>query len=220
MNAGAPVAVSAGTAAFTTSSLSVGNHSITAEYLGSANLTASSATLSPSQLINTPPIAATDTIQRSATNGTKVTITTLLSNDTDADGDTITFVSVSSTTTAGGGISISNDWLIYSPPANFTDGDSFTYSISDGRGAPVNGTVQITPADLGATSNLGVTALGGGIYRINLDGIPNRSYRIQYKNDLSSPIWSDLHSGTTDSAGMLIYTDDRSAGPGTRSTVI
>ena len=57
------------------------------------------------QVINTPPVAGADTIERYASQGVKVRLSTLLANDSDADGDTLT-VTVATNSANGGTITV------------------------------------------------------------------------------------------------------------------
>lgn len=208
--------LSGGSAQYSSSTLSVGTHTITADYAGSDNFLGTSATLSPAQLINTvntPPVAGADTLLRYATNGAKVEITTLLANDTDADGDPISFVDVSSTSAQGGSVALQGSWIFYTPPSGFTNVDSFTYRITDGRSAPVTGTVnvQLKPGD-GPALNLTIAALGDGSYRLRFYGIPNRSCRIEFAPAIQPPSWQTLTRGVADSYGIFECTDKPSGG--------
>src|SRR5207237_10759605 len=63
-NAGSPVALSGGAAPYSLSTLTLGTHTVAAEYLGDGNFIGATNSLSPVQLINTPPIASADTIYR------------------------------------------------------------------------------------------------------------------------------------------------------------
>jgi Bacterial Ig domain len=76
-------------------------------------------------------VAGPDTIERAATNGTSVLADALLSNDSDADNDPFLFTSFNPTSGAGDIVSSSNNWIYYTPPAGFTNADTFTYTISD-----------------------------------------------------------------------------------------
>src|SRR6266568_3807766 len=100
-NSGSPVSLSAGAAAYSLSTLALGTHSVSAGYADSGNFFGTTNSLSPVQLVNTPPVAGGDTIYRWATNGTKVSVATLLSNDSDLDGDTVSFISVNSSSANG-----------------------------------------------------------------------------------------------------------------------
>jgi hypothetical protein len=206
-NAGGPVILSGGIARYTNSTLTHGYHTVAAEYAGDANFTGTSNALSPVQLINTPPVAGPDAIQRYPTNGTKVSIVTLLSNDSDADHDPLSFLSFSPNSTNGGTIISNNSWLAYTPAVGFTNTDTFTYTIGDGFGGPVTGTVAVNVVvDIGASSNLTITVLSNGAYNVRGDGIPGRTYRLQY-SDVPDGNWQPLPTSTADAFGMFFYVD-------------
>ncbi len=89
---------------------------------------------------NSPPTAANDSA--STTEATPVSID-VLANDSDPDGDALTVIQV--TQGANGGVAINaNGTVTYSPTGGFTGGDSFTYTISDGRGGEATATVDVT----------------------------------------------------------------------------
>src|SRR5207245_862634 len=102
---------------------------------GDQNFFGTTNNLSPNQVINTLPIPGPVVLQRYPTAGVKVSIETLLNNASDADGDAISFVNVDTTSANGGTLTTSNGWIFYTPPAGFTNSDTFTYTISDGVGA-------------------------------------------------------------------------------------
>ncbi len=88
---------------------------------------------------NTNPVANNDS--KTTNEDTAVTIS-VLSNDTDIDGNTLT---VMGTTTPLHGTAVINaDYTItYTPDANYTGTDSFTYTISDGHGGTATATVTV-----------------------------------------------------------------------------
>jgi hypothetical protein len=201
-----------GVATLTASSLSVGWHTITAEYQGTANFFGTSVARLD-QLINTQPFPGTDEVPRFLPYGAKVKIASLLSNDADPDGDLLAFVGFSATSQNGGTISRETDWLSYSAPAGFTNDDSFTYTISDGRGEPVVGIVNVRVQSNPLPSpNLSVTDLGDGSYRIRFDGIPGLIYRIECTGSLSPANWQVMGSEAANQAGNFEITDRPPAG--------
>jgi len=197
--------LSGGVATYTTSSLTLGSHTVTAEYAGSLNFVGTTNSLSQNQVINTPPVANNDTVERYPTQSVKVRLSTLLANDSDADGDTLG-ITVSPLSANGGSVVVSGDWVIYTPANGFTNVDSFTYNISDGRGGVATGTVTVAiKTDTFPSANLAITPLGNNMYRIDGSGIPGRSYRLQYSGmDLN---WEDLTNVTADSIGVFQYID-------------
>jgi hypothetical protein len=206
--------LSGGMATFTTNGLSHGSHTVAAEYAGSLNFVGTTNSLALDQVINTKPVAGDDTIQRYATEGVKVRVATLLANDTDADGDSLTFALNGSTSANGGTVIVSGGWVIYTPAAGFTNADSFTYTISDGHGGSAVGTVTVAIiTDNSPSSNLTITSIGNNEYRIDGNGIPGRTYRLQHSDSTNPFNWQDLPGGsvTADGVGQFEYTDTSTA---------
>ena len=89
---------------------------------------------------NQSPNAANDVA--TTNQNTPVTIV-VLANDSDADGDTLTVTNTTQGGTGAVAINVGNT-MTYSPNAGFTGPDSFTYTISDGRGGSASATVNVT----------------------------------------------------------------------------
>jgi hypothetical protein len=158
-------------------------------------------------------VASTDTISRHPFGGTRVLISTLLANDSDANDDALSFVSAASMSTGGATVSREGDWIYYTPRSGFTNDDAFTYQITDNRSAPVAGTVNVLANSEEVPSpNLTVTDLGNGSYRIRFDGIPGLTYRIEYTPTLNPLQWQTLGSRTADANGMFEMVDTPPAG--------
>jgi hypothetical protein len=89
---------------------------------------------------NNPPVAIDDSAMTDE--DTAVTID-VLANDSDPDGDTLT---VTAATAPAHGVAAVNadDTVTYTPAANYSGTDSFTYTISDGRGGTATAAVYIT----------------------------------------------------------------------------
>jgi subtilisin-like proprotein convertase family protein len=209
-NASGPVSLGGGVASYTTSTLAHGTHTVVAEYAGDGNFTGTTNLLSPDQfqLINSQPVAGPDNIQRDPTNGVKVSIATLLSNDSDADGDPLTFLADSTNSANGGAVARSGGWLFYSPAPGFTNTDTFTYAITDGLGAPVTGVVTVNiRVDNGPSPNLAITDLGNSSYSIRGDGIPGRTYRIEFAPEAAPTNWQTLGMAPADMNGLFQFTD-------------
>jgi hypothetical protein len=92
--------------------------------------------------VNTAPTANDDSFE--TLEGTPLTITyaELLANDSDTDGDTLTIDSFTGTS-LGDLVDNGNDSLTYTPNPDFSGLDSFTYTISDGRGGTASASVTI-----------------------------------------------------------------------------
>jgi hypothetical protein len=90
--------------------------------------------------VNDPPVAVNDTATTSE--GSPVAIPAL-ANDSDVDGGTLSVTSV--TQPAHGGAAINADGSVtYTPAANYSGADAFTYTISDGDGGVATATVSVT----------------------------------------------------------------------------
>jgi hypothetical protein len=218
-NAGAPVSLSGGGATFTTSTLAHGAHSVAAEYAGDGNFLGTTNSLSPDQVINTPPVAVVDTLERDPASGTKVSVAALLSNDSDPDGDPITFIAVSAASANGGTVVRSGGWVLYSPAAGFTNIDTFSYTISDGY-VPVSGPVTVNlRADNVPSPNLTISDLGDGRRLILGDGIPARTYRIESADDSPPTNWQALGPALADPFGRFQLIDSNGSSPRSYRTV-
>ncbi len=68
----------------------------------------------------------------------------LVANDTDPDGNPLSVSQFSAATSQGGSVAnTAFDTFTYTPPANFTGTDTFSYVISDGAGGTANATLAI-----------------------------------------------------------------------------
>jgi hypothetical protein len=67
----------------------------------------------------------------------------VISNDTDANADTIRITAVS-TPVNGGTAVLRNNRIVFTPNTDFAATDSFTYTVSDGRGGTDTATVTVT----------------------------------------------------------------------------
>ena len=207
-NAGAPVPLSGGTASSTPASLAHGTHMVVAEYGGDGNFTGTTNLLSPAQLINTPPMPGIVTIERDPTNGTKVSIALIVTNCSETDGDLIAFLGASTNSANGGTVVTNSGWVFYTPAPGFTNSDTFTYTISDGWGAPVTGTVTVNVrTNTGPSPNLTISDLGSGVYAIRGDGIADRTYRIQFTDNAQHTNWATLGTALADPFGVFQIID-------------
>jgi subtilisin-like proprotein convertase family protein len=201
--------VSGGAATFMRNNLAHGAHTVVAEYAGDLNFGGSTNALTPDQVINAIPIAGNDTIERYPTQGVKVQLATLLANDSDTDNDALN-ITVSATSASNATITVSGGWVYYTPAADFTNADSFTYTITDGQGGSTNGNVTVAiKVDDAPGVNLTLTDLGKGSFLIRGDGIPGRTYRMQYSDTIVPFDWQIISGGTVtaDSVGVFNYTD-------------
>ncbi|ERT04124.1 hemolysin-type calcium-binding repeat family protein, partial [Lyngbya aestuarii BL J] len=99
-------------------------------------------TVTVEEPVNTNPDAVDDT--RTTGFNTPVTIN-VLGNDTDPENDPLDITTFDENSANGGTVARSeNGQLIYTPAANFTGTDTFTYTINDGNGGTDIATVTVT----------------------------------------------------------------------------
>jgi outer membrane protein OmpA-like peptidoglycan-associated protein len=102
--------------------------------------TTKTTTLGPRNYTNHPPVAQDDavTVEQDA----PATPIAVLANDSDPDGDTLVVTAVGA---AAHGVAVATAAGVdYTPAAGYFGDDSFTYTISDGRGGSAGATVHVS----------------------------------------------------------------------------
>jgi subtilisin-like proprotein convertase family protein len=154
-----------------------------------------------------PPVANPDTL--GVFENTPVTVpgANFLANDTDPDNDPLSLISVTAGTGSNSGaVSLSGGNVTYTPHANFTGTDTFTYGISDGRGDMATGTVHVT---IGLESAFKITSIKHSASEVvlNAAGIPGGYYFIQSAPAITSTftdLSGELHAAAD---GTFTYND-------------
>lgn len=110
--------------------------------------------------------------------------------------------------TAGGAVTTLNDWVFYAPPSGYTSADTFPFVVTNSFGKSAVGTAAVNiTTDNSLSQNVTVDDLGNGSFRLRCSGIPGRAYSIQFSNDLGSPVWQSLATGTADAQGVFEHID-------------
>jgi hypothetical protein len=164
------VTASTGAYTYTPNANATGSDSFTF-VAGDGALSSNTATVSVTiSAVNDPPVANNDTA-RAKRNGA-VTIS-VLGNDTDVEGNTLSlqsFTQGNSGTTARSGSAVA-----YTPDTGFTGTESFSYTVSDGRGGSDTGSVTVVVASTGETSQVVAALNVGGSAFTGSDGTAYRS---------------------------------------------
>jgi subtilisin-like proprotein convertase family protein len=203
---GPPVALVAGQASVTIGTLSLGSHSLAAQYQGGTDFLGVSAVLNPPQIIRTHPAVANYVITRSTGHGTKVPIAELTAASSDGMGGTLTFESFTAATAQGGTVRLADGWLFYEPAAGFGGPDSFTYAMQDNYGVSASGTVTVLVNNQAACT-LTLVQEGAETNCILGSAIPWKTYTIQCKDNLASSNWQWLALETAGAQGTFQYND-------------
>ncbi|WP_310542643.1 Ig-like domain-containing protein [Phenylobacterium sp.] len=90
---------------------------------------------------NANPVAVPDSV--AAVDGVAASLSPL-GNDSDPEGDSLTISSVGTPAHGSASITTGSKAVVYTSTAGYTGFDSFTYSISDGRGGVATSTVNLT----------------------------------------------------------------------------
>ena len=201
-------------ATFSISSLTSGEHVISAEYAGDANFYGSTNVVA--QIINQPP----GTVNHNPTPGTHNLSTSmntpltfsasaLARLDTDPDGDSLTITAVNSPSAQNGTITLSANIITYTPTTSFVGTDSFTYTISDGFGGTATSTANVTVSLGVATSAFNGIVVAGGVANLRGYGIPNHQYDVQRSPDTSFSSYIIVPGSpvTAAASGIIIFTD-------------
>ncbi|MBI3562206.1 MAG: tandem-95 repeat protein [Gammaproteobacteria bacterium] len=130
-------------------------------------------TTPPPPASNSPPVAVADS---ASTNEDNTVVISLVANDTDADGDLVaTSVILASTPTHGSaGVNVDGS-VSYTPSANYSGADSFSYRVSDLAGNSSNpATVSITVSpvnDAPVAGNDAYSVVGGTTLSVAAAGV-------------------------------------------------
>jgi hypothetical protein len=129
-------------------------------------------------------------------------------NDSDGDADVLSVTQVTAVSTAGGSVGLVSGVITYTPPADFSGIDTFTYTVADGRGGTALGTVTVTvrEGDAIGGNEARITPSAGG-FLVRFSGIPGADYQVQWAEDATGP-WNDLGSPVTASALGIVEVED------------
>jgi len=165
--------------------------------------------------IQTQTLVATNVaVQRGTNSGAKVRVATLLAGSSDPIHCVL--VSAGPASTNGGTVATNanGNWIFYTPPMGPAASDAFPYVITNNAGLQATGWLSVTvPVDLAQSQNIvAAEDLGQGASLISFQGIPGRTYTIQYTESLQTPVWQTLGTSTADATGAFAFTDAPGSG--------
>ncbi|MGC8743043.1 MAG: lamin tail domain-containing protein [Verrucomicrobiia bacterium] len=139
-----------------------------------------------------------------------IPVSFLLANDQDFNGSTLTIVGVSPNSTNGGTINLQGNEVIYTPPANKSGLDEFTYTVQNGYGLQAMGVVEVT---IGVTTNYNRISINkdNGGFRINFEGLPDYNYEVLRSTNLQT--WTVIQVIKAGSNGQIQFIDTDQSSP-------
>lgn len=131
----------------------------------------------------------------------------ILGSAYDPDGDPLTVVAVSPLSLNGGAVTLGPTAVTYTPVSGFTGPDSFSYTVTDGRGGFATAQVLVTVVPgSGISANLVSLVPGPGGNLLTFAGLPGYTYTIERAETPVGP-WTALGPATTGSNGIGTYLD-------------
>ena len=116
--------------------------------------------------------------------------------------------SIDSSSTGDQTVTLSGDWIFYSPAADYNVSDSFSFSVTNSLGTAATGQVLITVVSADVTRAISIKPDGtSGDIAVTLRGIPGRTVVLQAKENLMDSEWTELKTGTFNEVGILEYTE-------------
>jgi len=196
-------ALAAGTAtSLTITNLPRGTNSISVQYAGDGNYLGSTNSLAVGQIVtNHPPVAGNVILTRSLSS-MRILISTLGTNVSDVDGDALTF---SAGSTSTNGVAVLNATSLLGYYNTNTVNDQFTYTVTDGFGGSVTGTITLNFTAF-ITGQQGSVSVSAGVAHLAFLGIPNFRYAIERTTNLVD--WVSIAITNAPSAGAFKYADN------------
>ncbi len=166
-----------------------------------------------SLLIDCPPTATADSVSVLEDSG--ATSINVLANDVDDPAQTLTVTSVSVPAHGVASVAAGNAAVTYTPAANYFGPDTFTYTVSDGRGGTAVGTVSITVIGVNdaptftmkAALTVSEDALAQSVagWTTNASAGPNETQALDYVVTTNNPALFSLQPAIA-SNGTLTFT--------------
>jgi len=156
--------------------------------------------------VQDPPNAVADVAQASSATPAVIDV---LTNDSDPDGDPLSISAVTQGTF--GRVTITGTKVTYTPGGGFATQDSFTYTVSDGRGGTNRATVSVIRTCLSSfTDDLEPAPEAGWTFSNQNGGLENLGAApLSWMHMLDPLASSTLHSWYSDASDVSANKDDR-----------
>ena len=190
---------------------SAGYYTVTATATGNYNTGSNTA-----DYFVSGPVAGNDSATKPADNSRiKIPTATLLANDSriHTDGTSLTDnLSITAVANGTGAASINGAFVLFTPSAAASD--SFSYTVTDAiTGKTATGTVSVTTEATPPAFDLQIVGRGTASYNgiqtsITMDfiGVPNQTYLLEYKGELTEATWTSAGARSTGSTGSFSVT--------------
>ncbi len=154
--------------------------------------------------------ASPDFLNRPLTGVFKISVFTLLAND--SGGSFLQVQSVSTPSANGAAVQLAWPWIYYSPPYGFIGIDTFNYTLGDSSGATASGVVTLTPTipPGGIAHNIdSIDVQADGNVRLVFTGVPSFTYHIEASPDTTT--WTRITDRVADAVGHFEFLDPTAA---------
>ncbi|MDW8307865.1 MAG: Ig-like domain-containing protein, partial [Verrucomicrobiales bacterium] len=143
--------------------------------------------------VNRAPVAKSVTFSCTLGESVSFSILTGKHATTDADGDAVSVTGVSTPTSGSASHTSSTVTYVASGSAGT---HNFTYTVSDGYGGTDTKTVTVIVSAVGNGPNIvpGSLQVSGNNVKLDAYGVPGRTYRLEFTEDLTPPVtWTPLY---------------------------
>jgi len=160
--------------------------------------------------INRPPVAGANNFGTPLNTAAVLPNQKILLSSSDPDGDPLIISSVAPTSTQGGTVTLGASSITYLPPTNYLGNDSFTYTLSDGRGGLTPASIQVLVSDPNVpTLNIVSLTIGSKGVTIVAQGVRRSTYKVQATDSLAQPFVDISGTLPSDTTGRITFVDAR-----------
>jgi autotransporter-associated beta strand protein len=152
---------------------------------------------------NVWPTSTSPTVHHTKGISVKIPIAGLVSGAT--NGKAITVTSLGAPGVSGASVVYNSTLILYTPGTSDAN-DSFSYTVSDGRGGSASGTVSVVP-DASTTGQMSgqITSFSNNVANLRFHGIPNYPYITERTTNLTD--WVGISTNNAATNGVINVSD-------------